>query len=113
MADLLSGSTNVPLKANPAKYDSEGLTVDQHFATSADGTKIPYFVIRRADIELDGSNPTLVDAYVGGTTTHGTRPATHHPLRTAPLPAAAPCVHTFLPTARGPFRPLLARLLTY
>ena len=65
VADLLSGSTNLPLKANPAKYDSEGLTVDQHFATSADGTKIPYFVIRRADIELDGSNPTLVDAYGG------------------------------------------------
>ena len=32
---------------------------------SKDGTPIPYFVIRRDNIQYDGSNPTLLDAYGG------------------------------------------------
>jgi hypothetical protein len=34
--------------------------VTQHEATSKDGTKIPYFQVSRANIPLDGSNPTLL-----------------------------------------------------
>ncbi|MBN1953361.1 MAG: S9 family peptidase [Bacteroidales bacterium] len=46
-------------------FDPSDLTVEQHWATSKDGTKIPYFIVFRKDIELNGSNPTLVDAYGG------------------------------------------------
>ena len=46
-------------------FNADGLTVEQHFATSKDGTRIPYFVMRRKDLVMDGSNPVLLDAYGG------------------------------------------------
>ena len=39
--------------------------VEQHEATSTDGTRIPYFVVHRRGIPLDGSTPTLMTAYGG------------------------------------------------
>ncbi len=54
-----------PLKSLPAKFNSEGLTVAQHFATSADGTEVPYFIVHREDIALDGATPTLLYGYGG------------------------------------------------
>mmetsp|Transcript_28977 Transcript_28977/g.86509 ORF Transcript_28977/g.86509 Transcript_28977/m.86509 type:complete len:731 (+) Transcript_28977:258-2450(+) len=53
------------VKTKEPLFDAAGLTVEQHFATSKDGTKVPYFVQRRADCPLDGSTPTLLDAYGG------------------------------------------------
>ena len=53
------------VKSAPAMFVSEGLSVEQHFATSADGTKIPYFQIGADDLVLDGDNPTLLDGYGG------------------------------------------------
>lgn len=53
------------LKSLPSQYDSEDLIVEQKFATSKDGTEIPYFMIRKKDIELNGKNPTLVYGYGG------------------------------------------------
>lgn len=53
------------LKSLPAKFDTEGLSVKQHFATSSDGTEIPYFVVRREDVALDGSTPTILYGYGG------------------------------------------------
>lgn len=47
------------------KFDADGLIVHQYEATSADGTSIPYFVIHREDIALDGSTPTLLYGYGG------------------------------------------------
>src|SRR4029079_17410377 len=38
-----------PLKQNPAFFEVGKLDVVQHFATSKDGTKIPYFEIARKD----------------------------------------------------------------
>jgi prolyl oligopeptidase len=58
-------NTTELLKALPSKFDAEGLTVQQLEATSADGTKVPYFVVHRADITLDGSTPTLLYGYGG------------------------------------------------
>ena len=49
----------------PAQFDAENLVVEQHWATSADGTQIPYFLVRGTDIPMDGSNPTLQTAYGG------------------------------------------------
>ncbi len=54
-----------PLKALPAKFDTEGLVVEQHFATSKDGTRVPYFVIRPQAAAMDGSTPTVLYGYGG------------------------------------------------
>ncbi|MBL8897315.1 MAG: S9 family peptidase [Planctomycetes bacterium] len=53
------------LKSMPAFFDARGLAVSQHEALSEDGTRIPYFEVRRADLALDGSAPTLLYAYGG------------------------------------------------
>ena len=62
--DVASGEVS-SLKSLPAKFDTEGLVVHQHFATSADGTEIPYFVVRKEELEMDGSTPTLLYGYGG------------------------------------------------
>jgi len=53
------------LKSLPSQYDSDDLVVEQKFATSKDGTEVPYFMIRKKDIELNGKNPTLLYGYGG------------------------------------------------
>ena len=50
------------LKQAPAFFDAEGMTVEQYFATSEDGTRIPYFVVRPSDSE---GGPTLLTGYGG------------------------------------------------
>lgn len=48
-----------------ATFDASQMQVSQHFALSEDGTRIPYFEIRRADLELNGQNPTHIFSYGG------------------------------------------------
>ena len=50
-----------PVKQQPEFFDATGLTVKQYFATSDDGTKVPYFVVGHED--ADG--PTLLYGYGG------------------------------------------------
>ncbi len=53
------------VKAMPARFDAEGLVVEQFEATSSDGTKIPYFIVHARDMKKDGSTPTIMTAYGG------------------------------------------------
>jgi len=53
------------LKSLPPKFDASGLKVTQHFATSKDGTRVPYFLVSKADLPLDGTTPTLLYGYGG------------------------------------------------
>ncbi|HYG25642.1 MAG TPA: prolyl oligopeptidase family serine peptidase [Caulobacteraceae bacterium] len=53
------------VRSLPARFDASKFAVDQHWATSKDGTKVPYFVVRPKDMKLDGNNPTLLYAYGG------------------------------------------------
>ncbi len=53
------------LKSLPAFFETEGLNVAQREATSKDGTVVPYFIVSRNDLKLDGSNPTLLYGYGG------------------------------------------------
>ena len=53
------------VKSIPAKFDASGMTVEQFEARSADGTMIPYFVVHKADMPLDGTNATLLYGYGG------------------------------------------------
>ncbi len=49
----------------PEQFASDDLVTEQFFATSADGTRVPYFVVRHEDAPMDGTNPTLMYAYGG------------------------------------------------
>lgn len=62
--DVTTGDVT-SLKSLPAKFDAEGLKVEQFFATSKDGTKVPYFIVHKADMPLDGTTPTLLYGYGG------------------------------------------------
>ncbi|GEM47815.1 prolyl oligopeptidase family serine peptidase [Deinococcus cellulosilyticus] len=62
---LLPDGTQEILKSNPHYFDPTGLKVEQHFATSKDGTRIPYFQVAAEDLQLDGKNPTLLYGYGG------------------------------------------------
>lgn len=53
------------IKSSPARFDATGLKVEQRWATSKDGTRVPYFLVAREDIPLDGSTPTILYAYGG------------------------------------------------
>ena len=59
------GRTIKALRSLPEFFDSEGMTVEQHFATSRDGTQVPYFAVLPKGFEADGSTPTLLYGYGG------------------------------------------------
>ena len=58
-------ATLTPAKAQKPLFDASNDVVEQLEATSKDGTKVPYFVVHRKDIQYDGNNPTLLTAYGG------------------------------------------------
>ncbi len=53
------------VKASPARFDASTHVVEQFEATSTDGTKVPYFVVRPKGLKYDGNAPTLLYAYGG------------------------------------------------
>ena len=59
-----TGASEV-LKSSPARFDASRDVVEQFEATSSDGTKIPYFVVRPRDLPMDGSAPTILYGYGG------------------------------------------------
>lgn len=46
-------------------FNSGNLEVQQNTAISKDGTSIPYFFVHKKGIALNGTNPTIIDAYGG------------------------------------------------
>lgn len=48
-----------------ARHRLENVVASQRFATSRDGTRIPYFVVHKKDLDLTRAQPTLVHAYGG------------------------------------------------
>ena len=53
------------VKSRPRFFDATGMRVEQRFATSKDGTRVPYFVIWPKGAKADGENPTLLYGYGG------------------------------------------------
>ena len=53
------------IKTLPARFDAANLVVEQHEATSKDGTRIPYFIVHPKGHKHDGQDPTLLHAYGG------------------------------------------------
>jgi prolyl oligopeptidase len=60
-----SDGTGAPraIKSQKPVFDASGLAADQHWATSTDGTKIPYFLIHKKGRK--GPVPTILYAYGG------------------------------------------------
>jgi len=53
------------LKTQPAFFDASRHVVEQQFATSDDGTRVPYFLVRPKHLAFDGNTPTLLYGYGG------------------------------------------------
>lgn len=64
LGDAATGALKLA-RSQPAMFDASKDAVEQRYATSKDGTKVPYFLVHRKDMKLDGSNPTLLNAYGG------------------------------------------------
>ena len=61
---LLHGASAGPvreIKSSPAFFDADDLVVTQHFTASADGTRVPYFLVAHRDSTDPG--PTLMGGY--------------------------------------------------
>jgi prolyl oligopeptidase len=58
-------SSHAVVKASPSFFDDSRYEVQQHFAVSADGTRVPYFQVASRDLVLDGQNPTQLSGYGG------------------------------------------------
>ena len=64
LADAANGKA-APVKTLPARFNATTHEVNQHWATSSDGAKIPYFVVLPKRAKLDGSLPTIMYGYGG------------------------------------------------
>jgi prolyl oligopeptidase len=53
------------IKAQEPTFDGSRFEVSQRWATSADGTRVPYFMVAPKGLALDGSNPTHIFSYGG------------------------------------------------
>lgn len=57
--------TPVAAKSLPDWFDASNMVSEQKFATSKDGTQVPYFIVRAKDTAMNGKNPTLLYGYGG------------------------------------------------
>ncbi len=61
----LDANKVTPLKSLKAKFNINGMTVEQRWATSKDGTKIPYFIVGKKEVLAKGNAPTELYGYGG------------------------------------------------
>lgn len=59
------GAGTEALQSLPQFFDADGMSIEQRFATSSDGTSIPYFLVLPAGFEANGNTPTLLYGYGG------------------------------------------------
>jgi prolyl oligopeptidase len=71
------------IQALPAQFDASNMVVEQHFATSPDGTAIPYFLVHRKNVT--GPVPVLMHAYGGFELAQTPSYLVHEPYRSGPL----------------------------
>ena len=65
VADGGVASLHTEVKRSPSFFNEAAYEVQQHFAVSLDGTKVPYFQVASKDLVLDGENPTQLSGYGG------------------------------------------------
>ena len=71
------------IQALPPQFDASNMVVEQHFARSPDGTKVPYFLVHRRDVT--GPVPVLMHAYGGFELAQTPSYLVHEPYRSGPL----------------------------
>ncbi|WP_033073504.1 prolyl oligopeptidase family serine peptidase [Sphingopyxis sp. MWB1] len=81
--DAAKGAKPKVVQSLPAAFDAAGMSVEKRFATSRDGTKIPYFLVRKAG--ATGPVPALVHAYGGFRAAQTPGYLTGQPYRAGPL----------------------------
>jgi prolyl oligopeptidase len=59
------GTAPQTLKRLPAFFDASNLEIHQYFATSKDGTRVPYFLVSEKNLAPNGKHPTLLYGYGG------------------------------------------------
>ena len=62
--DSASGEVT-PFAVPVVRFDPDDYAVSQRFYTSRDGTRIPMFLVHRADLDMSQSHPTLLYGYGG------------------------------------------------
>jgi prolyl oligopeptidase len=77
-------ATPVLAQSLPARFDATKFAVEQRFATSKDGTRIPYFLVRRKS-GGKASVPALIHAYGGFRAAQTPTYLTGQPYRAGPL----------------------------
>ncbi len=60
-----ASQTPISIQSQTAKFNADGLEVNQYEVKSKDGTMVPYFIVHKKGIKLDGKNPTLLYGYGG------------------------------------------------
>ncbi|MDZ3832697.1 MAG: prolyl oligopeptidase family serine peptidase [Sphingopyxis sp.] len=80
-----AGTDGMPraVQSLPESFDAGGMTVEKRFATSSDGTKIPYFLVRKTGAK--GPVPALIHAYGGFRSAQTPAYLTGQPYRAGPL----------------------------
>lgn len=53
------------LKSRPALFNADGAKVEQRWARSKDGTRVPYFLVLPKGVKFDSNTPTLLYGYGG------------------------------------------------
>ena len=53
------------IKTLKPRFDASAYVTEQKFASSADGTRIPYFIVRPVDVPMDSTTATELTAYGG------------------------------------------------
>ena len=71
------------ITAQPAQFDASRFVVEQKFATSKDGTRVPYYLARPKGVT--GPLPTLIHAYGGFRNAQTPKYLTGEPYRSGPL----------------------------
>ncbi len=72
-----------PVQSLPAQFDASRFAVEQRFAASRDGTRIPYFLVRPRG--TTGPVPALIHAYGGFRAAQTPTYLTEQPYRSGPL----------------------------
>jgi prolyl oligopeptidase len=80
---VTEGKAPQAVQSLPATFDAADMTVEKRFATSKDGTKIPYFIARKKG--ATGPVPALVHAYGGFRAAQTPGYLTGQPYRAGPL----------------------------
>lgn len=59
------GESIETIQTLPEYFDTDGMAVQQHFASSKDGTRVPYFLVLPKSFKADSTTPTLMYGYGG------------------------------------------------